>query len=71
MLAPRSSILDSGGAFRAKNDSFISQEKRNKGIFGAMNQGTETIDKNSWLLFLGSDDMLIDILTVGLYDLFL
>ena len=40
--------------------SFIRQEKHNKGIFGAMNQGTEIIDKNSWILFLGSDDMLID-----------
>ena len=25
-----------------------------------MNQGIEIIDKNSWLLFLGSDDKLID-----------
>ena len=28
-----------------------------------MNQGLDMIDKNSWLLFLGSDDILKDIYT--------
>jgi glycosyltransferase involved in cell wall biosynthesis len=41
-----------------KRFSFYKQSKSNKGIFGAMNQGIEIIDKNSWLLFLGSDDKL-------------
>ena len=40
--------------------SFFKQSNSNKGIFGAMNQGLEIIDKNSWILFLGSDDILKD-----------
>ncbi len=43
-----------------KRFSFHMQSNSNKGIFGAMNQGMEIIDKNSWILFLGSDDRLID-----------
>ena len=43
-----------------KRFSFYKQLKSNKGIFGAMNQGIELIDKNNWLLFLGSDDRLLD-----------
>ncbi len=40
--------------------SFFKQSKTNNGIFGAMNQGLEIIDNNSWVLFLGSDDKLKD-----------
>ena len=43
-----------------KRFSFHKQLKSNKGIFGAMNQGIELIDKKSWLLFLGSDDRFLD-----------
>ncbi len=43
-----------------KRFSFYKQLKSNKGIFGAMNQGLEIIDKNSWFLFLGSDDKFRD-----------
>ncbi len=39
-----------------KRFSFYMQLKSYKGIFGAMNQGIEIIDRNSWFLFLGSDD---------------
>ena len=45
----------------SKTDEFQKrQSKSKKGIFGAMNQGLEIIDKNSWILFLGSDDTLKD-----------
>ena len=40
--------------------SFFKQSKANKGIFGAMNQGIEVVDKNSWLIFLGSDDKFLN-----------
>ena len=40
--------------------SFHRQSESNKGIFGAMNQGIKIIDKNSWVLFLGSDDKLMN-----------
>ncbi len=43
-----------------KRISFLRQSKSKKGIFGAMNQGLEIIDKNSWILFLGADDTLKD-----------
>ena len=39
---------------------FSMQHKDKKGIFGAMNQGIEIIDKNSWIIFLGSDDKFIN-----------
>ena len=45
---------------RDKRFSFYKQSKSNNGIFGAMNEGIEIIDKNSWFLFLGSDDKLRD-----------
>ncbi len=35
---------------------YLKQNNKNKGIFGAMNQGLEVIDKSSWILFWGSDD---------------
>ena len=34
----------------------LKQEKKFKGIFGAMNQGIENIEENEWILFWGSDD---------------
>ena len=40
--------------------SFFRQSKSYKGIFGAMNQGIKVIDKNSWLIFLGSDDKFLN-----------
>jgi len=46
--------------FEDKRFLFYKQSKTNKGIFGAMNQGIEIIDKKSWFLFLGSDDKLRD-----------
>lgn len=46
--------------YRDQRFSFHKQKKSYKGIYGAMNQGIEMIDKNSWFLFLGSDDHLID-----------
>ena len=46
--------------FGDKRFLFYKQSKTYKGIFGAMNQGIEIIDKNSWFLFLGSDDKLRD-----------
>ncbi len=49
---------------RDKRFSFYKQSKSNNGIFGAMNQGIEIIDKNSWFLFLGSDDRLRDDFTL-------
>ena len=36
--------------------NFIKQEKKFKGIYGAMNQGFKTIKDNELLLFWGSDD---------------
>ena len=36
------------------------QRKTNKGIYGAMNQGLQYIEKDSWVLFLGSDDWIIE-----------
>ncbi len=50
--------------YRDKRFSFYMQTKHNKGIFGAMNQGLEIVDKNSWFLFLGSDDKLRDKFTL-------
>lgn len=47
-----------------KRFSFYRQSSSNKGIFGAMNQGLEIIEKNSWLLFLGSDDTLSESCTL-------
>lgn len=41
---------------KEKRFTFYLQKKDKKGIFGAMNQGLEIIDKNSWIMFLGSDD---------------
>ena len=49
---------------RDKRFSFYEQAKSSKGIFGAMNQGLEIVDKNSWVLFLGSDDKLRDKFTL-------
>ena len=37
----------------------IKQEKKFKGIFGAMNQGFKTIEDNEWIFFWGSDDWAI------------
>ena len=37
----------------------MKQENNNKGIYGAMNQGFETIKENEWVLFWGSDDWAI------------
>ena len=45
-----------------KGDSrlkIVKQEKNFKGIFGAMNQGFETIKDNEWVFFWGSDDWAI------------
>ena len=45
-----------------KKDSklkMIKQEKKFKGIYGAMNQGFKTIKDNEWILFWGSDDWAI------------
>ena len=39
---------------------YIHQRDKKKGIFGAMNQGIESIDKNNWILFWGSDDWVFD-----------
>ena len=39
-----------------KRFSYLKQNKKHKGIFGAMNQGLEDLEKNSWVLFWGSDD---------------
>ena len=47
-----------------KRFTFYRQSKSKTGIFGAMNQGIEIIDKNSWFLFLGSDDKLRDDFTL-------
>ena len=47
-----------------KRFSFYRQLKSKRGIFGAMNQGLDLIDKNCWFLFLGSDDMLKDKFTL-------
>ena len=44
------------------NDSklkIIKQNKKFKGIYGAMNQGFKTIKDNEWILFWGSDDWVI------------
>ena len=35
---------------------YLKQKNKYKGIFGAMNQGLEVKEKNSWILFWGSDD---------------
>ncbi len=37
----------------------VKQEKKFKGIFGAMNQGFETVKDNEWVFFWGSDDWAI------------
>ena len=42
-----------------KRFSWIQQSSDNKGIYGAMNQGFETIGDNEWILFWGSDDWAI------------
>ena len=39
--------------------NFIKQEKKFKGIYGAMNQGFKTIKDNELVLFWGSDDWAI------------
>ena len=39
-----------------KRFSYLKQNKKHKGIFGAMNQGLEDLEKNSRVLFWGSDD---------------
>jgi len=39
---------------------YTMQRETNKGIYGAMNQGMQFIEKNSWVLFLGSDDWIIE-----------
>ena len=36
------------------------QIKGNRGIYGAMNQGLNLLEKNSWVLFWGSDDWVIE-----------
>ncbi len=36
--------------------NFIKQNNKNKGIYGAMNQGLEFANKEDWVLFWGSDD---------------
>ena len=41
---------------REKRFTYLKQNNINKGIYGAMNQGLKIIDKNSWILFWGSDD---------------
>ena len=43
---------------------YMKQKIYRKGIFGAMNQGIEIIDKKSWVFFLGSDDWLLDKFTL-------
>lgn len=43
--------------------TYVKQKKENIGIFGAMNQGLEFIDKKNWVLFWGSDDWVFDINT--------
>ena len=37
----------------------LKQDKNSKGIYGAMNQGFQTIKENEWILFWGSDDWAI------------
>ena len=49
---------------REKIDAMINR----KGIFGAMNQGIDLIDKNCWIFFLGSDDWLLDELILEKID---
>ena len=39
-----------------KRIQYFFQEKEYKGIFGAMNQGLELTQNNTWVLFWGSDD---------------
>ena len=39
---------------------YSEQKETNLGIFGAMNQGLQFIEKYSWVLFLGSDDWIIE-----------
>ncbi len=39
-----------------KRINFIKQNKKNKGIFGAMNQAFDLADKEDFLLFWGSDE---------------
>ena len=39
--------------------NFIKQERKFKGIYGAMNQGFQTIKNEEWILFWGSDDWAI------------
>jgi len=41
---------------RDKRFLYLKQNNMDKGIFGAMNQGLDVKDKNSWILFWGSDD---------------
>ena len=41
-------------------DSPVSQEDNYKGIYGAMNQGINYVEKNEWVVFWGSDDWAFD-----------
>lgn len=43
-----------------KRFRFFTQSKERKDIFGAMNQGLDIVDKNTWIIFLGSDDEFLD-----------
>ena len=43
-----------------KRFCFFKQTEERKDIFGAMNQGIDMVDKNSWIIFLGSDDEFLD-----------
>ncbi len=40
--------------------SLINQDKKYKGIYGAMNQGLRNVYIKNWLLFWGSDDRFVD-----------
>ena len=40
-----------------KNFSWINQDKKRKGIYGAMNTGLCKAKKNEWIFFWGSDDL--------------
>ena len=56
---------------RDKRFIYLKQNKNNKGIFGAMNQGLEIKDKNSWILFWGSDDWATELDTFDLLNKYL
>lgn len=38
------------------NIDYIKQNEKNKGIYGAMNQGIDYLNNSEWVLFWGSDD---------------